>query len=147
MMKVHLLMIAFTVSCLIAASQQSKIDSLAQKINNNQLRGECHYAWFLEMNSKAGIELWRIGKPATATLLSLLKDSSRALIAHYILSNIWVKYVESWSSFENFQKDSSVLYGYNRLNFYERKGKWFVKNEDLVANKEKWLEFLKKARH
>lgn len=109
--------------------------------------GTCHYFWALEMGSKAGWELKKIGKDATKPLLDLLTDyekgKEKGIIAHYILSNIWMDTLLSWSSFEHFGRDRSIHYGYNGLNFYERDDKWFVLYRDLDAAKERWLKLLK----
>lgn len=47
------------------------------------------YVWYPQMNSPAGDSLVIIGRPATKKLFELLVDSTKGIIAHFILSHIY----------------------------------------------------------
>lgn len=132
--------ILFSINAAIAFGQNNKISSLTKRINNQQLHGECQYFWSLEMESKAGQQLLSIGKSATEHLFHLLKDSTKGIIAHYLLSYIWLKTVCSQSAFE---KDNSITYIVNGFRFSECDEIMYANKKELEANKEKWKDFLK----
>ncbi len=142
LMKTTIIISIFFLSFVSVSAQVAKIDSLINKIDNKQLRGTCNYFWSLEMRSESGRELTKIGKISTTKLLGILTDPNKGIIAHYILTRIWVDTIKQWNSFEHFDRDSSVHYEYNGLAFYERHNQWFALKNNLEENKKIWLKLL-----
>ena len=143
LMKTPIFISFFLLSFLSVSAQVDKTDSLIKKIHNKQLRGNCHYVWDLEMQSDPGRELTKIGKTATNQLIGVLTDPNKGIIAHYILTNIWVDTIRQRSSFEHYAKDSFVHYEYNGLVFYERHNQWYSLKKNMEENKNKWLRILR----
>jgi hypothetical protein len=59
-------------------AQSPRVQSLINRIDNNQL------------HSPAATKLIKIGKPASHQLIQVLDDSTRGIVAHYILQKIWL---------------------------------------------------------
>jgi len=124
----------------VVNAQNKKVDSLIEKLNNDQLYGTCNYVWVLKMNSKAGDSLVNIGKSVSTKLISLLENPEKGIIAHCVLSRIWFVDFNIGSSFENFDKKGIVEYDYNGLSFYEKDGKMIAEEKVLSENKKKWVK-------
>ena len=139
-MKTSLLVIVISFFCYTLNAQSNEIDKLIDNLNNNQLRGTCHYAWVLEINSKSADSLMTIGKSATSKLLPWLDDSNKGLIVHCILSHIWIEDFSIGSSFEKFNDEGIVEYTYNELYFYEKDSKMIIDKNALETNKKKWIK-------
>jgi hypothetical protein len=133
-------LIVLSFSSFLLGAQIHKIDSLIQNIDNDQLYGTCHYAWFLEMKSIAGDSLIKIGNPAINNLIDLLDNKEKGIIAHYILVNISkIPYMQS-SSFEHFERDTLLDYYYAGLTFHEKNGHFYTSDSALFKNKNKWIK-------
>ena len=94
-MKLLKLTILFLVAVFPAYSQVDKIDLLISKLDNKKLIGVCNYVWVLKNESKEADTLITIGQKGgkdktelCVKLYSILTDSTKGIIAHYILSNI-----------------------------------------------------------
>jgi hypothetical protein len=126
--------------CLPASAQADKIDSLIEKINNNNLYGTCNYVWVLKMDSQEANALITIGEPASHKLIGLLQTENKGIIAHYILSNIFLKKIESESCWDQYETDSIVKYVFCGLKFHEnKKGNIKASQEELDRNYNVWL--------
>ena len=124
--------------------QINKVDSFILNIDNSQLFGTCHYAWFLEMKSSAGDSLIKIGKEATLKLVPLLDDDKKGIIVHYLLSNIWSDSLIFSATFSHIEKDSISDYCYAGLNFYDKNGYIYAQSDVLKNNKKRWLQRINK---
>ena len=123
-------------------AQSDNVDSLIKKINNDQLKGICHYVWDLGMNSSAGDSLIKLGEPITPELIPLLDSKEKGIIVHYILSNIWADTLMTTAPMVQLKKDSVLEYNYCGLLFFEKNGHMFTKKRYLRTNKKRWIEKL-----
>jgi hypothetical protein len=146
-MKRFYIIFIFAIVRISLNAQTDIIDSLIQNINNNQLFGTCHYAWFLEMNSSAGNSLIKMGNQVVPRLIPFLDNRDKGIIIHYILANIFGNPCYFSSSFEHFEKDSILDYDYGGLKFYDKNGQIFTSNTVLINNKNKWIERIKSDKH
>jgi hypothetical protein len=90
--------------------------------------------------------LIKTGKPVSTKLIDLLADSTKGIMAHYILSNIWCK-KKLLSTSSYFTADKVQVYNYNGLTFYQFQNKSLsAKPTDLVVNKENWIKYLQSYR-
>src|SRR5579885_2386296 len=130
-MKSLKLIVFFCLLFLSSTAQNDKIDTLISKINNNQLTYACMYACVFRNTSKDADELISLGKSSyqreiTNKLFQILTDSTKGIIAHYVLTNIWYTNGISQSGFY-YEDDEMLEYEYNWLRFYQDKnGKWFA---------------------
>ena len=141
-MKVILTLLFVLQATLGIQAQSENPEHLINKLNNDQLYGTCHYVWVLEMESAAADALIEIGKPVTFKLIPLLDSPDKGIIAHIVLSHIWIKDFTSTSSFENFETKGIVEYSYNGLLFYEKDGKMIAEKDKLTENKKIWTKKL-----
>ena len=123
--------------------QTEQIDSLVEHINNEELVGVCHYFWMLEMNSSAGKELIKIGKSSTDRLVNVLTDTSKGIIAHYILSNVWLDKVQTSNSWTRYESQGIIDYTIGPLCFYWS-DKMKAEANDLLRNRGEWLRYFAK---
>jgi hypothetical protein len=128
----------------VSNAQTTKIDILIDSIRNNQLYGTCNYRWVLKTDSPSADSLITIGKSVSGKLIPLLTSSDKGIIAHYILTRIWVDNIINGASFENFEETGIVEYNYNGLPFYEENGIMIANEEILKENKKKWAEITRK---
>lgn len=137
--------------CLIffsCSAQIERIDTLISRINNNQFTYACQYACQFINTSKDADDLIQLGKGSyqkeiTNKLFQIVTDTTKGIIAHYVLTNIW--YVNGISQSGFYYEDDEMLeYEYNWLRFYRNKdGKWFAEDAELARNKKRWLPVLK----
>lgn len=142
-----LIVICFTVFCSLPCfSQKDKVDSYIKEINNNQIHFIVQYATRIEMKSPAGDSLIKVGKSATKRLVSLLDNSKKGIISHYILLRIWgsPKGDCDWPHNNEIEAiDCPQPYWLCGLWYCEGEKGNYARNVDLQQNKEKWGEFLK----
>lgn len=144
-MKTRIIILAFLFVGQTAMGQ-TNIDSLIKKLDNSQADREGDY-WGPTMHLRFGPPraLIDIGKPASDKLLMVLDDSTRGIIAHCILSNIWGK--EERPTVIYSEQDAIAFYTYNKLNFFVGHEKVYANKGDLQFNKILWREFLMKNDH
>ena len=136
-----LLTFVFTITvCLTINAQTEKVGLLIEKLNNNQLYGTCNYVWVLKMESEEADSLVNIGKSISHKLIPILESPEKGIIAHCVLSRIWVDDFSISTSFENFDKKGIVEYKYNGLPFYEKDKKMIAEEKVLSENKKSWIE-------
>ena len=83
-------------------------------------------------------------KEISQKLYQLLTDTSKGVIVHYILSNIWFPKGNSQDNFFFNDADVTVEYTYNSLRFFENNHKrMFASEEELALNKRRWTATLK----
>ena len=92
------------------------------------------------MESDSADSLVNIGKSVSKKLIPLLDSSEKGIMAHCVLSRIWVADFSVSTSFENFDKKGIVEYNYNGLPFYEKNGEMIADEKILSKNKVKWIE-------
>jgi hypothetical protein len=88
-MRHFLTILALTTLSFTSLGQKQSIDTFISKINNQQIVVMMQYVWYPKMFSHAGDSLIKIGKSVTYKLIPILNDTSKGIIAHYILSLIW----------------------------------------------------------
>ena len=139
----YLLVIYFFLTSVYCFSQTNRIDSLINKLDNNQLRGTCHYAWIVEFNSDPGWELIKLGKCATDQLVKSLSDSSRGIAVHYVLTQIY-KPDSSWVQTIAFaNRDALSIYLCNGLYFFESPHGTYTDYSNLLTNVIRWKSYIK----
>jgi len=137
----------FILSCAFktADCQCKVIDSLIQLLDNRQIRGECHYGWEIHMRSDAGRKLISMGKEVYPYLIPYLEDSCKGIVVHFIMQAIFSKANLGMgnSSFDKVNATSATdLNGLNICTDTQHPY-YFVKREDLVENKRRWLDRIK----
>jgi len=143
-MKYYLGLLILVLFELTVIGQEDKIDKLIMDTNNDQLSWICNYACGLYLKGNAADSLIRIGKPLSLKVIPFLADKYRGIIAHYILSNIWINKKAISSSSSDFDKDSTISINYCGLNFFEKKGHIFAGQEALNENMDKWIKRIEK---
>ena len=133
-----------------SSGQTISIDRLISRIENNQLEGVCHWFWSLENGSKEADTLINLSKKINSELkpiykqniidklIPLLTNTSKGIIAHYILSNIFTRGNKQSSEY---LQDSllTIRYTYNNLEFYWNKNRFmFADPRRLIENKRNW---------
>ena len=146
----HLLTIlTLTFFCLTSVGQNQNIDTLISKIDNQQIVVVMQYVWYPKMFSLAGDSLIKIGKTSTDKLIPLLSDTSKGIIAHYILSNIWADKLEKvgqhlGSNVHQVDNNTRAVLGilFTDFIFYQDNDrKNFARQVDLENNKKRWISF------
>ncbi|MEQ8712638.1 MAG: hypothetical protein RIC80_06455 [Cyclobacteriaceae bacterium] len=129
-MKVWLAVILLSVNLSVFGQEGTNISSLVDRINNENLGGVCMYVWtiVLKNESKAALELIEIGTSATDELVEALADPEKVIIAHYILSRIWLKEFEITSEI---RVSGSIRYYMNDLSFINGSNKFIIDSSEL----------------
>lgn len=129
----------------VGHTQTSNIDNLIAKLDNGKLFGTCNYVWVLKNDSKEAETLISIGKTQGLTktdlckkLYYLLTDTTKGVISHYILINIFYQdNITSGTIY--FDKDSTLEYNYSGLRFYENNyRRMFADKTELEHNQKVW---------
>jgi hypothetical protein len=149
-MKSLLLYILFSLSFSILFAQNEHINSLINKLNNDELRGTCNYNWVVKNYSKEADSLILIGKSKTTNsnklcldLYNILTDTSKGIIAQYVLSSILNGETSSGGFFFE-DEDETIEYQYGELRFYENKyRRMFTSQIELERNKKIWTVLFK----
>lgn len=149
-MRYFLTILTFTFFYLTTFGQTKNIKSLIDSINNKQVGIAMQYVWYPVMKSSSGDALLKIGKSATKDLISVLDDSAKGIIAHFILSNIWGQEIKKagWNVgsrvefIENNLDSINTIY-LSGLTFYQNSSfRLFVGQEELERNKKEWQIFI-----
>jgi hypothetical protein len=135
-------------------AQPHRLDSLIVKLDDEKLVGTCNYVWVLKNGCKEADSLIKIGKTRNQNLsslylklYSLLTDTGKGIIAHYVLSNIL--YADNITLGSIFYDDEAgtIEYDYNGLRFYENKYKrMFADESELDHNKKIWTVLFRKMK-
>jgi hypothetical protein len=135
----------FLLTHFVGHTQTSNIDNLIAKLDNGKLFGTCNYVWVLKNGSKEADTLISIGKTQgliktdlCKKLYSLLTDTTKGIISHYILTNIFYKdNITSGTIY--FDKDSTLEYNYSGLRFYENNyRRMYADKPELEHNQKVW---------
>jgi len=148
-MRYILTILAITTLSFVSLGQKQSIDKFISRLDNQQIAIVMQYAWYPKMVSPAGDSLIKIGKPATEKLISLLSDTSKGIIAHYILSNIWADKLrrtgqELGSNVRYVENDTitALAISYTDFIFFQdSNGHNFARQTDLDSNKDRWISF------
>jgi hypothetical protein len=144
-MKSVIIASCFLLTHLVSYCQTNDIDSLIARLDNEKLFGTCNYVWVLKNGSKEADTLISIGKTQIIDksdlykkLYYLLTDTTRGIISHYILTNIFYQdHITSGSIY--FDKDSTLEYNYSGLRFYENNyRRMFTDKSELEHNQKVW---------
>jgi hypothetical protein len=139
--KYSIILLAFF-SCCNGFGQIKVIDSLIQKITNNDAYIVLVKTMSPRINSDAGNRIIMIGKEATPELIKILDNQNQGIIAHFILSKIWK---ENWNEeaccaiLSNGKVEIIII---NGLKIYIENNTLYSKIDDLKNNKEKWKKLL-----
>ncbi|MFT3844058.1 MAG: hypothetical protein QM725_03320 [Lacibacter sp.] len=123
---------------------------MIDSINNKQIGIAMQYVWYPVMNSSSGDALVKMGKSATKDLVSVLSDTTKGIIAHFILSSIWNDEIKKagWKVGSRVDYIENNLDSVNRiylsgLTFYQDNNfRLFVGQDELNRNKKEWLTFI-----
>ncbi len=101
------------------------------------------------MKSLSADSLIKIGKPATEKLITVLNDTSKGIIAHYILSSIWYDERKIKVQPDSLQIRNSQDEGKGRVNiidglkyYYKAEIGSYAEKEELDRNKKEWQNFI-----
>jgi hypothetical protein len=141
-MRLLLFTIFFSLSLSGLIAQSEKIDLLVSKLDNEELFGTCNYNWVLKNGSKEADTLILIGKSKTKDsnklylkLYNMLTDTTKGIMAHYVLSSILNGEALSGGFFFE-DEDETIEYEISGLRFYENKyRKMFTNQFELNRNK------------
>ena len=108
------------------------------------------YVWYPVMKSSSGDSLLKIGKSATKDLIAVLSDTTKGIIAHFILSTMWSDDLKKagWKVGSGVYYIENNLDSVNRiylsgLTFYQDNNfRLFVGQDELNRNKKEWLTFI-----
>jgi hypothetical protein len=121
-------------------SQTKVLDSLIQKIDNNEAYVVLLKTMSPRINSKAGTKLIEIGKSVTPELIKVLDNDDKGIIAHFILSEIWKDSWEEVLCCAIQYSGNTEIITVNGLEIYIKENKLYSKFEDLKVTKEKWTK-------
>lgn len=128
--------------CCNGFGQAKVLDSLIQKINNNDAYLVLAKTMSPRVHSDAGNRIIKIGKEATPELIRILDSQNQGIIAHFILSKIWK---ENWNEevcCKIVSNGKVEIITINGLKIYIENNNLSSKIDDLINNKEKWKKFL-----
>lgn len=126
----------------ISIAQTKTLDSLVQKINNNDV-----YVVILEtisprINGAAESQIIALGKEATPSLIGVLDDKNRGIVAHVLLSKIWNdKFPEATCCNLQYIRNNEII-TINGLKIHIEDNTLFATLEDLKKNKENWIRIV-----
>jgi hypothetical protein len=107
------------------------------------------YVWYPQIFSPAADTIIKIGKPVTEKIIPLLTDTTKGLIAHFILAHIWADTTKDKphlaSSVYPINNDPDIFLGirFADFTFYrQNSNRNIVKEGDLDKNKKRWIDFL-----
>lgn len=138
----NILLLPLLYTSLTSFSQTKTLDSLVQKINNNDV-----YVVILEtisprINGAAENEIVDLGKEATPSLIGVLDDKNRGIIAHVLLSKIWNdKFPEATCCNLQYIRNTEII-TINGLKIHIEDNTLFATLEDLKKNKENWIKIV-----
>jgi hypothetical protein len=144
-MKPLIIVTYFLLTYFVGYTQTSNIDNLIAKLDNEKLFGTCNYVWVLKNGSKEADTLISIGKTQGLVktdlckkLYSLLTDTTKGVISHYILTNIFYEHnIASGTIYSD--KDSTLEYNYSGLRFYENNyRRIYADKAELEHNQKVW---------
>ena len=128
-------------------SQTENINTIVSQIDNNHFRvNHTGRLWNLEFHSKPGLQLINIGKHATTELIQTLDDSTKAIIAHYILCKIWLDTLSYSNEWNRYETDTIIDYSFNNLKFYWKR-KYHIEKSVMQENKVYWESFMKQKKY
>ena len=135
----------------LAVGQQKKIEKFLFEIDNTQMRVvENNGSLNLEMNSKAGKKIIRKGNALTPKLIILLNDPQKGIIAHYILSQIWINNWGEASCGGNgkppLNEITYIIYNGLRIEINPDRSV-YSKKEHLIEKKSEWERFQKMTKN
>lgn len=138
----NILLLPLLYTSFASFSQAKTLDSLVQKINNDDV-----YIVILEtisprINGVPENEIVELGKEATPSLIGVLDDKNRGIIAHVLLSKIWNdKYPEATCCNLQYIRNTEII-TINGLKIYIEDNTLFATLEDLKKNKENWIRIV-----
>jgi hypothetical protein len=124
------------------SAQNDSINVWINKIDNSSIRGTCHYAWVIEPTKKEVANLIEMGSRVEKKMIKLLTNENKAIVAHYILSNINKETDYKIISFDSLQ----IKYIYNNLEFIEMKGTMTAEKSEFEKCRAYWLKRSKKKK-
>lgn len=149
-MRHFITILTLTFFCLTTSGQTQRINSLIDSISNKQVGIAMQYVWYPVMKSSSGDSLIKIGKSATKDLIAVLSDTTKGIIAHFILSTIWNDELKNagWKVGSRVDYIEKNLDSVNRvylsgLTFYQDNNyRLFAEQDELDRNKKEWLTFI-----
>lgn len=125
--------------------QNNNLDTWIDRLNNQQVIVMQQYVWYPKMVSPSGDSLLKVGKQVTWKLLPLLTDTSKAVIAHFLLANIWKKELSEAGRqlgsnvYPVSTKNAVLSILYDGFTFYQNDNHWiFARKEDMEASRIFW---------
>lgn len=138
----NILLLLLLCTTFVSVGQTKTLDSLVQKIDNNDV-----YVVILEtisprINGVAENEIIALGKDATPSLIKVLDDKNKGIVAHVLLSKIWNdKFPEATCCNLQYIRNTEILI-INGLKIYIEDNTLVATQEDLKKNKENWVRIV-----
>jgi len=126
-------------------SQNNKVDSLISVLNNSDIIRDGDYSGPTFMLTGPAVDLLHIGKAATDKLLTVLEDSTKGVIAHCILTDLWSLPIPSISPIY-LENEHIVIFQLNDLTFYMKGKNVFANQRDLRLRSIFWKSYISKQR-
>jgi hypothetical protein len=145
-MRVILYITAFILVSHLANGQSGKIDSLIKQLKNTELKLDGTYIgpmYFL--SDGPATELIKIGKPAVKPLMKVLRDKTKGVIAHYVLTFIFHDTVTGVTPI-TIAREGITVFTLNELTFFIKGEDVFANDYDLEMNEFKWQHYLDKQK-
>jgi hypothetical protein len=132
-----LFLFAFFVSA-TSFSQNAAADALIQQISNRDAYIVMTKTISPRIHCAAGDAIVRMGKSATAQLISVLTDENKGIAAHFILSEIWAARWEEAVCCEIVTDGTFEIMTVNGLEIFIKENELYAKPEDLKKNQANW---------
>ena len=144
-MKSIIILILFTVN-LSCFGQFNKVDSLIMLLNNSDIIEDGNYFSPTTMIvSVPASMLIKIGKPACLKLIEVLDDSTKGILAHYVLTSILALPVQTESFIYN-ERDTISTISFNGLDFFIKHKTVYANQINLTENKFRWKLYIRKKK-
>ena len=109
---------------LTLSAQENKIDSLVKKLSNNEIKPDGNFIGpTFYLGPGPGLELLNIGKPVTKKLLDILYDTTKGVVAHYILTALWKDSIP-WVNPIYIEREGITAFTFNVLPFLSEEEKF-----------------------
>jgi len=123
--------------------QTKQIDSLIRMLHNNEIKPDGNYfgpTYYL--SNGPAVKLITIGKAVTVGLLNVLTDSSKGVVAHLILTELWKDSFPGVNPI-HIDRDDITIFTVDGLTFFIKGDQVYANRHDLEMNLVRWKEFVR----
>lgn len=148
----NLFLLLFSITTLFGISQSKKIEKNIALLNNSEFFIDHSVKAKFDVKSSAGKTLIKIGKPATEKLIEALNDSTKTIMAHWVLCHIYYRAVSFAGPKETTKGEISVykyFLGQEKgegllISELKQNGTYhlYIESSDLITIKKYWQKKL-----